>query len=383
MGSLVLDIRHGLRQLRKSPGFTLTAILTLAFGIGATTAIFSIVEGVLLRPLPFPNQARLATLGDRLEGVEYGADSPGVTPNGIRIYMRDTRAFSNLGGYQTSTYELSGLGTPAQINAARLTASMFPVLRVSPLMGRAFTQEEDDGSQQVALLSYQTWRSRFDGDIHILGRKILLDRKPYEIIGVMPREFEFPLVPGKLNRCELWVPMSFTQAERLQGSAGDWAYNMVGLLKPGITPAQAEQDAVGAAQEIMRNFPPALRSRHIHPSVQPLDESTVAQARPLVRTLLLAVTVVLFIACANLAGLLLVRVILRRREISVRLALGASGAAILRQSLIEALLLSIFGGMLGLALASVALRIGVSFLPETLPRVSSIGLDSKVVAFSL
>jgi len=196
LGSLVLDIRHALRQLRKSPGFSLTAILTLAFGIGATTAIFSIVEGVLLRPLPFPNQARLATLGDRLEGVEYGADSPGVTPNGIRIYMRDTRAFSNLGGYQTSTYELSGLGTPAQINAARLTASMFPVLSVSPLMGRAFTQEEDDGSQQVALLSYQTWRSRFDGDIHILGRKILLDRKPYEIIGVMPREFEFPLAPG-------------------------------------------------------------------------------------------------------------------------------------------------------------------------------------------
>jgi putative ABC transport system permease protein len=383
LGSLVLDIRYALRQLRKSPGFALTAILTLAFGIGATTAIFSIVEGVLLRPLPFSNQARLATLGDRLEGVEYGADAPGVTPNGIRIYMRDTRAFSNLGGYQASTYELSGLGTPAQINAARLTASMFPVLGVSPLMGRAFTQQEDDGSQQMLLLSYQTWRSRFDGDIHILGRKIFLDRKPYEIIGVMPREFEFPLAPGQLNRAELWVPMSFTQAERGQGSAGAWAYNMVGLLKPGITPAQAQQDAAGAAQEIMRNFPPALRSRRIHPDVQRLDESTVAQARPLVRTLLLAVTVVLFIACANLAGLLLVRVIHRRREISVRLALGASGAAILRQSLIEALLLSISGGMLGLALSAVALRIGIRFLPETLPRVSSIGLDWKVVAFSL
>jgi len=379
LGSLVLDIRYAMRQLRKSPGFALTAILTLAFGIGATTAIFSIVEGVLLRPLPFPNQARLATLGDRLEGVEYGADAPGVTPHGIRIYMRDTHAFSNLGGYQSSTYELSGLGTPAQIKAARLTASIFSVLGVSPLIGRAFTQQEDDGSQQVALLSYQTWRSRFDGDIHVLGRKILLDRKPYEIIGVMPREFEFPLVPGQLNRSELWVPMSFTQAERGQGSAGAWAYNMVGLLKPDITPAQAQQDAAGAAQEIMRNFPPALRSRRIHPDVQRLDESTVAQARPLVRTLLLAVTVVLFIACANLAGLLLVRVIRRRHEISVRLALGASGVAILRQSLIEALLLSISGGVLGLALAAVALRIGVSFLPETLPRVSSISLDWTVL----
>ncbi|MGC2511825.1 MAG: ABC transporter permease [Acidobacteriaceae bacterium] len=383
MGSVVLDIRYALRQLRKSPGFALTAILTLAFGIGANTAIFSIVEGVLLRPLPFANQARLVTLGDRLEGVEYGGEVPGVTPHGIRIYMRDTHAFSSLGGYQATTYELSGLGTPAQINAGRLTASMFPVLGISPLMGRAFTQQEDDDSRQVAVLSYQTWRGRFDGDPHILGRKVLLDRKPYEIIGVMPREFEFPLVPGQLNRCELWVPMSFTQAERSQASAGAWAYNMVGLLKPGITPAQAQQDAAPAAQEIMRNFPPALRSRRIHPDVQRLDESTVAQARPLVRTLLLAVMVVLFIACANLAGLLLVRVIRRRREISVRLALGASGAAILRQCLIEALLLSVSGGVLGLLLASAFLRIGIRLLPETLPRVSSIRLDGQVVAFSL
>jgi putative ABC transport system permease protein len=383
MESIIQELRYALRQLRKSPGFTLTAVLTLAFGIGATTAIFSIVEGVLLRPLPFSDQARLVTLGDILEGVHYGGgDAPGVTAPGVRTYIRDTRAFSSLGGYQASTYEFSGLGDPAQINAARLTASMFPVLGVSPLMGRTFTQQEDAGSQLVAVLSYQTWRSRFHGDAYILGRKILLDRKPYEIIGVMPREFEFPLVPGQLNRSELWVPMSFTQAELIQG-AGSWSYYMVGRLKPGVSPAQAQQDAASAAREIMRNFPPALSSRRIHPAVQPLDETTVAQARPLVRTLFLAVTVVLFIACANLAGLLLVRVIRRRREISVRLALGASAAAILRQSLVEALLLSISGGLLGLALAAIALRVGVSFLPETLPRVSSIGLDWQVVAFAL
>jgi putative ABC transport system permease protein len=383
MGTIFQDIRYGLRQLRKSPGFTLTAVLTLAFGIGATTAIFSIVEGVLLRPLPFPRQAELVTLGDVLQGVQYGdGDAPVVTAPGIRTYMRDTRAFSSLGGYQDSTYELSGLGDAAQINAARLTASMFSVLGVSPLMGRAFTTQEDESGQQVALVSYQTWRSRFDGDANILGRKILLDRKPYEIIGVMPREFEFPLVPGQLNRSELWVPMSFSQAELIQG-AGNWGYSMVGRLKPAVTPAQAQQDAVASAQEIMRNFPPALRSRHIQPAVQPLDETTVAQARPLIRTLSLAVTVVLFIACANLAGLLLVRVIRRRREISVRLALGASEAAILRQSLVEALLLSVSGGLLGLALASVALHIGIGMLPETLPRISSISLDWKVAAFSL
>jgi predicted permease len=382
MESLFQDIRYALRQLRKSPGFTLTAVLTLAFGIGANTAIFSIVEGVLLRPLPFPEPGRLVTLGDVLEGVKYGADAPGVTAPGVRIYMRDTRSFSSLGGYQSSTYELSGAGEPADIDAARLTASMFTVLGVWPLVGRGFTQQEDDESEQVALLSYQTWQSRFHGDPQILGRKILLDRKPYEIIGVMPREFEFPLVPGQLNRSELWVPVSFTQAELVQG-AGNWGYYMVGRLKPGVTPAQAQQDAADAAREIMRNFPPALSSRRIHPAVQPLEETTVAQARPLVGTLFLAVTVVLFIACANLAGLLLVRVIRRRREISVRLALGASGAAILRQSLVEALVLSISGGLLGLALAWVALRVGVSFLPETLPRVSSINLNWQVVAFAL
>jgi hypothetical protein len=172
MESLFYDLRYALRRLLSSPGFTLTAILTLAFGIGATTAIFSIVEGVLLRPLPFPDQARLVTLGDILEGVKYGAGAPGVTAPGTRIYMRDTHAFSGLGGYQPSTYELSGQGAPAQINAARLTASVFPVLGVSPLMSRTFTQKEDETNQQLAILSYQTWRSRFHGDMHILGARL-------------------------------------------------------------------------------------------------------------------------------------------------------------------------------------------------------------------
>jgi predicted permease len=185
-----------------------------------------------------------------------------------------------------------------------------------------------------------------------------------------------------LNRSELWVPMSLTQSELIQG-AGGWAYYLVGRLRPGVNAAQAQQDAAGAAQEVMRNFPPALASRRIHPVVEALDESTIAQARPLVRTLFIAVCVVLFIACANLAGLLLVRVMRRRREISVRLALGASGAAVVRSSLVEALLLSAGGGLLGLILAALALRVGVRLLPETLPRVSSIALDWKVIGFAL
>jgi putative ABC transport system permease protein len=379
---ILRDMRHALRQLRRSPGLTLTAVLMLAFGIGATTGIFSIVEGVLLRPLPFPNQDRLVTLSDIVEGVDYGGDTPGVTAPGVRIYMRDTSAFSGLGGYQASTYEVSGEGEPAQTNAARLSATIFPILGVAPLLGRTFTPQEDDSAARLTVISYEMWRGRFHGDAHILGHKLLLDRKPYEVIGVMPRGFEFPLVPGQLNRSELWVPLSLTHDELTQGSGG-WSFYLVGRLKPGVTPAQAQQDAVGAAQEIMRNFPPALARRHIHPLVQRLDEATVAQARPLVRTLFLAVTLVLFIACLNLAGLLLVRMIGRRHEIAVHVALGASGAAVLRQWLVEALLLSMGGGILGLTLAWIALRAGIRFLPETLPRVSSVGLDWQVVAFAL
>ena len=386
MGSLLRDVRYSLRQLWRSPGFTLTAITTLAFGIGITTAIFSIVEGVLLRPLPFPAPDRLVILGDRLEGVKDDDVSPYVTAPGARIYMRDTHAFSSLGAFQESDYEFSDLTNGAQyaerIHAARLTASIFPTLGVSPVIGRVFTQGEDDQRQQVVVLSYRTWRSRFHGANGVLGRTILLDRKPYEVVGVMPRGFEFPLVPGQINRSEVWVPMSFTQPELVQG-AGNWGYRIVGQLKEGITEAQAQEDAAGAAQEIMKNFPPALSARRIHPEVRALDDDTVSEARPLIRTLFLAVMVVFLIACANLASLYLVRVIRRRREISVRLALGAGGQAILRSSLIEALVLSISGGVLGLALAAVALRLGVRILPETLPRINSIALDWRVACFAL
>ncbi len=380
MRHLFRDIRYTLRQLRKSPGFTLTAVLTLAFGIGATTAIFSIVEGVLLRPLPFPEPGRLVTQGDVLEGAGAGGGSSETTAVGFRSYARDMNSYSSLGAYQQTNYELSSAGEPARINGSRLTASMFAALATSPSIGRVFTQQEDEAGVPVAILSDQMWRNRFHGDTHVLGQKILLDRKPYEIISVMPSGFEFPLVPGQLNRSEVWVPMSFT-AQEIAHAAG-WEFQMVGRLKPGVTPAQAQQDADRAAREIIRGFPGYMSSLRIHPVVQPLSESTVAQARPLVRTLFLAVVVVLFIACGNLASLLLVRVIRRKHEIGVRLALGASAAAVLRQTLLETMTLSMSGGLLGLLLAWVALRVGVGFLPESLPRISAIGLDWKVVAFS-
>jgi len=373
------ELRIALRHLLKSPGFTTAAVLMLALGIGATTAIFSIVEGVLLRPLPFPHPERLIVLSDILQG---GNGEAGVTAPDIRAYTRDTHSFEALGGYQPVGYELSGIGEPAQVNAARMSGGVFPALGVAPLMGRFFTQQEDDRYEQVTIVSYTLWRSRLHGDAHVLGTKILLDRKPYIVIGVMPRDFEFPLVPGHLNNSELWVPMSFTEQELTTGAAS-WNFAIVGRLKARITAAQAQSDAERVARETMRSYPPFMSSLRIQAVVRSLHEQTVEQARRLVRTLFLATMVVLLIACANLAGLQLVRGIRRRRQIALQMALGAPAATLLREAVLESLLLSITGGVFGVGLAAIVLRVGVRLLPETLPRLQEIRLDGRVVLFAI
>ncbi len=382
---LFQDLRITARHLRKSPGFTATALLMLALGIGATTAIFSIVEAVLLRPLPFPNPERLVSLSDILQGVGSGDDnrSTGVTAPDILNYTRDTHSFESLGGYQQVAFELSGTGESAQVNAARLSPGVLPALAIAPLMGRFFTQREDDQHEPVALISYSLWQNRLHGDPNALGTKLLLDRKPYLVIGVMPRSFEFPLLPGHLNRTELWVPISFTREELGSGQQANWDFQMVGRLKQGVSYAQAQQDAERVAEDTMRAYPSFMASMHIRALVHSLREETVNDARDLLHTLFLAILIVLLIACANLAGLLLVRAIRRRREIAMRLALGASSLTLLRQSVLESLLLSLAGGLLGLVLAALGLRVGISHLPETLPRLDEITLDYRVVLFAL
>jgi putative ABC transport system permease protein len=378
------ELRIALRHLLKSPGFTTTAVLMLALGIGATTAIFSIVEGVLLRPLPFPHPERLVVLSDIVQGAELGGNNKaGVTATDIRAYTRNTHSFEDLGGYQRLSYELSGIGEPAQVNGARMSDGVFPALGVSPLMGRFFTHQEDDRRERVTVVSYTLWRSRLHGDAHVLGSKILLDRRPYIVIGVMPRDFEFPLEPGHVNNSELWVPMSFTQQELTTAGAASWNFDMVGRLKAGITPAQAQSDAERVAQETTHSYPSFMSSLHIRAMVHSLHEETVEQARRLVRMLFLATMVVLLIACANLAGLLLVRAIRRRRQIAVQMALGAPTGTLLREAVLEGLALSLIGGVLGLGLAAIALRVGVSMLPKTLPRIQEIRLDGQVVLFAI
>jgi putative ABC transport system permease protein len=378
------DIRYALRGFRRNPGFATLAVSVLALGIGATTTIFPIVDGILLRRLPFPDPGRLVVVSDVLQGVNAGNNGEvGVTGPDVPAYIRNTKSFDSLGGYVVAPYELSGAGDPAFINGARLTGGVFSTLGIAPLMGRLFTQQEDDQKQQVAVLSYATWQERLHGNPNVLGSKILLNRQPYIVIGVMPRDFEFPLLPGHLTRSELWVPMSFLQNETSEAGAGAWNFQMVGRLKPGISPQRAQTDADRAAQGIVRNYPSFMSSVHMNAVVRPLKEETVEQARPLINMLFLAVTVVLLIACANLAGLLLIRAIRRRRELSLRLALGAQGFALLRQPLLECLILSISGGVVGLGLAALALHLGRNLLPETFPLISRIGLNWHVVAFSL
>jgi predicted permease len=380
---LIRDLRIAVRRLAKAPGFSCAAVLMLTLGIGATTGIFSIVEGVLLRPLPFPQPQSLVVLSDTLRGVKIGGDDEvGVTPQDIENYTRDTHSFASLGGYRHADYELSGVGEPAQINAARMTGGVFPALDVAPMMGRFFTQQEDEQKAPVVVLSYELWQKRFHADPHVLGSKILLDRKPYVVLGVMPRNFEFPLKPGLLDQTELWVPMSFTPDELGPTGAASWSYHMVGRLKPEVTAQQARDDAERVAQETMLNYPAFMASLHISPVVNSLHEETVREARSLLRVLFLAIFVVMLIACANLAGLLLVRAIRQRREIAMRLALGAGKHALLRQAILESLVLSLTGGVLGLIVAMAGLWVGVGLLPETLPRVSEIGLDWKVVGFA-
>jgi predicted permease len=379
------ELRLVFRQLNKTPAFALTAVLMLGFGIGATTAIFSLVEGVLLRPLPFPQADRLVTLGDQLEGTNWGRTDPGpVSTPEVMIYPRDTHSFENLGGYDYVAYELSGGGgEAAQVVGARMSATLFSALEVAPLVGRVYTEQEDKEHQQVVVLSYASWKNRFNGDEHIVGTKILLSRKPYIVIGVMPRDFEFPLFPGRENRCELWVPMSLLPQELDPEEESNWGMGLVGRLKPGVTAAQAEADAVGVAQQIMRSYPPDEANFRIHPVVYSLQQITVIGARPLLRMLFWAVGVVMLIACANLVGLLMVRAIRRQRETAVRLAIGASLPTLLRQMILESLVLSGAGGVLGIGIAAVALPVGTRFLPDTLPLVSAVRLNWMVVGFAL
>src|SRR6202453_3147354 len=254
MSGIVLAVGIASRRLCLVPGFALPVLLPLALGIGATTAIFSLIEGILLRPLPFHDPDHLVQVGDRL------GDSPGlpVTAREIGTYTSVATAFSRIGANRSVDFELSGDATPSLLHAARTTASVFPVLGVAPLFGRVFTQQEDDSHAPVTVLSYGLWVKRYSRDLRILGSTITLSRRNYTIVGVMPARSEFPVTIGRLDQAQLWVPISLSADDLSDVNVALWGYHLVARLNPGIALPQAAQDANRVAQEVMRDFPPAL-----------------------------------------------------------------------------------------------------------------------------
>jgi predicted permease len=379
MYGLANDLRLTYRRFRKNPGFTVAIVLTLAFGIGATTAIFSLVEGVLLRPLPFKDPDHLVVLGEHLGG------RPGMSVRAIEIatYTKSTQTFSSLGGYIAASFELSGKQRPEEIDAARLSSAAFATLGVQPVLGRVFNADDESARQPFAVISYSLWTDRFHRDPGVIGTSLVLDRKPYQVIGVMPRNFEFPLSLGTLSGTQVWVPLSLTADELSDQNSGFFGYQMIARLKDGVSVQQGAQDADRVAHQIMSELPPTMSAIKLQGDVQLLRETVIADSRPILRTLFMAAIIALLVACVNVSGLLLVRAIRERREFAVRVAIGASSSRIIRESVVEGMLLSVVAGVLGLAFAAIAVRVALHYLPDSLPRVSSISIDPLVAAFAL
>jgi putative ABC transport system permease protein len=367
------DLRYATRLLAANRGFAATAMLTVALGVGATTAIFSIVYGVILRPLPYAEPARLDTLWMKDTRTGAGHGSVGVADH--RDWIAQNRVFDDIALIRSvANFNLTGVGEPERLFAGRMSANLLPVLGVTPLIGRGFRAEENTiGNEFAVLLSYDFWQRRFNGDPRIVGTSIRLNSTPYVVVGVMKPDFNYPS-----REFDLWVPLTVNPYDYEHHDARLlWA---VARLKPGVTMAQAQADMDVVAGRIATANPETNRNAGVR--VVPLLEDTVSGVRVLLFVLLGAVGCVLLIGCANLANLLLARVAHRTRELTVRAALGASRGRLILQSLAELLPILIGGGLLGLLLATWSLRALVPLLPASMPRVESIGINLPVLAFT-
>ncbi|MGA2430034.1 MAG: ABC transporter permease [Candidatus Acidiferrum sp.] len=380
--SLAQDLRYAIRMLRKNPGFTAVAVLTLALGIGANAAVFSLVDAVLLRPLPYHDPDRLVLLSETLP--KQGQDELGVSAAEYFDYRDANQVFSQVAAYESAGFNLTGGATPLRVNAAALSASAFPLLGVNPILGRTFSEDEDRaGAAGVALLSSALWKSHYGADEHIVGKVIKLDEKPYTVIGVMPASFKFPFDGSPIaESADLWVPEAFSR-DRLKDRTNEFGVGFIGRLKPGFTMGQAQADVESIAANFMRQYPESYPGTvRVAPRVFELSMHSVAKVRPLIFLLEGSVLCVLLIACANVASLLLAKARHRRREMAVRGALGADGARLLRQCFVESFLLSFLGGVAGIFLAVSLLAGAQRFGPVDLPQLQDLSLNARAFGFT-
>ena len=372
MESLIQDFRFGVRTFVKSPSFTVIALLTIALGIGANSAIFSVINGVLLKPLPYPDPDRVVALEN--VPVFEGPDKT-VSVSSLNQWRPQTRSFEFVGvyGLLSDGINLTGGSEPDRVNATEATGDFFSAMGIKPLIGRSITtDDEQTGKNHVTVLGYSLWVNRFGSDRDLIGKDVTINGVPFNVIGVMPFEMKYPV------KADLWIPVAFGKDRVLTG--GILAYQTIARLRPGVTAGQAQSEVQTVSDD--------LRKKYSHPfaepvKVSPLLESMVSQIRQSLLILLGAVGFVLLIACANVTNLLLARGAGRRREVAIRFALGARRFRLVRQFLLESLMLSIVGGAAGLLVALWSIDALQAIGGASLPRLGQVGLDGRVFAFTL